>query len=99
KTLAQIHIVGRQKKFSNRIYLDGKNYFDQALTNLKSSKQIPNYLEDRYESYFQNLKQKFNELITPLETFRVHGDFHYGNILWQDQEPIIFDFDDCLTGP
>ena len=35
------------------------------------------------------------------ETYhRIHGDCHWGNIIWRDQEgPFFIDFDDMLCGP
>src|SRR5207249_9824808 len=30
---------------------------------------------------------------------RIHGDLHWGNILWATDGPILIDFDDCLVGP
>src|SRR5262249_57020164 len=29
---------------------------------------------------------------------RIHGDLHWGNILWTP-DPLLVDFDDCLVGP
>ncbi len=98
KTLAQVHIVGREKKFKDRIKLDSGFYYQEALTHVEISKLLPSYLKERYQFYFDELKKYFDELIAPLETFRIHGDFHYGNVLWKDDSPVIFDFDDCLTG-
>jgi Ser/Thr protein kinase RdoA (MazF antagonist) len=34
-----------------------------------------------------------------LNTIRLHGDCHPGNILWTDQGPHFVDLDDCRTGP
>ena len=32
-------------------------------------------------------------------TQRLHGDLHWGNVLWGAEGPILVDFDDCLVGP
>ncbi|MBI2520632.1 MAG: phosphotransferase [Bdellovibrio sp.] len=29
----------------------------------------------------------------------IHGDLHYGNILWNEGRPFITDFDDMMVGP
>jgi len=34
-----------------------------------------------------------------VQTLRLHGDCHAGNILWTDQGPHFVDFDDARTGP
>jgi Ser/Thr protein kinase RdoA (MazF antagonist) len=34
-----------------------------------------------------------------VQTFRIHGDCHPGNILWTDGGPHFVDFDDARTGP
>jgi Ser/Thr protein kinase RdoA (MazF antagonist) len=35
----------------------------------------------------------------PVQTLRLHGDCHLGNILWTDAGPHFVDLDDALTGP
>ena len=30
---------------------------------------------------------------------RIHGDCHFGNILWGDEGPFLVDFDDMVQGP
>ena len=36
---------------------------------------------------------------TPVQTLRLHGDCHPGNILWRDEHAHFVDFDDARNGP
>ena len=40
-----------------------------------------------------------DELAAGVETHRVHGDLHLGNVLFRDGELRVLDFDDMVTGP
>lgn len=99
KVIAQVHIKGREKKFQRRLTLNSGQYYQVALDHVLDSKLLPTYLEERYKSYFDELKKYFDELMINDEIFRIHGDFHYGNVLWKDDTPVLFDFDDSLNGP
>ena len=39
------------------------------------------------------------EAVQPLQTLRLHGDCHLGNVLWRDGAPHVVDLDDAMQGP
>ena len=98
-TLARLHIIGRKQKFQHRIDLNSKNYIDTAIANIEKSKLIPDYIFARIETYANEIKSYLDNYLASKESFRVHGDFHYGNVLWKDETPLIIDFDDCVSAP
>ncbi len=52
---------------------------------------------------YRDLVLKIGDAVAPAleraRTQRIHGDLHWGNVLWGADGPILVDFDDCLVGP
>ena len=46
----------------------------------------------------QHLSAVLAERCAHQQTLRIHGDFGYWNILWADDRPVVFDFDDMAMG-
>ena len=68
-----------------------------------ASKQVPVELLSAYEAavrpLLEEVQQRFNNA-SSVQTLRIHGDFHPGNILWgADDTPHLLDFDDTSMGP
>jgi len=98
--LGRLHNVGVQRKAKDRIIHDP----------LISTVKDINFLKDgffvspRYMSEFRILANEIMDTIGSLfidvEYIRVHGDCHFGNILFRPGEGMmLIDFDDMMTAP
>jgi Ser/Thr protein kinase RdoA (MazF antagonist) len=99
--LARIHNVGAQKEAPHRVELNASTYGIQNLEYLLS-KWIPLDFKAQYEKLVRDLCAKTEELFRalPLKAIhRVHGDCHFGNLLWNQEGPFFLDFDDMVRAP
>ncbi len=63
---------------------------------------IPDDLKPAWNSLIPDLIANCRERIAeagPVDTLRIHGDCHAGNILCRDETMLFVDLDDCRTGP
>ena len=51
-----------------------------------------------YVDLVQHLSALIAERGAHQQTLRIHGDFGYWNMLWADNRPVVFDFDDMAMG-
>lgn len=99
RQIARMHIIGSQKKAKHRLELNSKNFGEKNLESLLSSKSIPMYFESQYKACVNELILKTKNLLDKTPKQRIHGDCHWGNILFRDSQMVFIDFDDMLTGP
>lgn len=100
--IGRLHAVGATRSFKHRIRLDIESYGYLPYKFLLENNFIPPELLPDYQSTIEALLQKSVEItqqIGSVNYIRLHGDFHAGNILWNDSGPQIVDLDDCLMGP
>ncbi|MBF0447600.1 MAG: serine/threonine protein kinase [Magnetococcales bacterium] len=100
--LGRIHGVGRRLRFQHRPALTVQSFGIEPRNFLLESGFIPVEMETAYrtltEDLLKNIESGFERAGT-VETIRLHGDCHSGNILWTDFGPHFVDFDDARTGP
>jgi len=100
--IARIHAVGAIKPFAHRPTLDAKTHGYTPYHFLIKHNFIPDSLQKFYsqtvEALLEKIEQRFQQA-SPITYIRLHGDFHAGNILWNDTGPQIVDLDDSLMGP
>jgi Ser/Thr protein kinase RdoA (MazF antagonist) len=100
--IGRIHAMGRVRPFEHRPRVDIESYLLQPSRYLLQEGFIPAHLTEAYESLIKDLLLRVEECYKragSVETIRLHGDFHPGNILWRDDGPHIVDFDDARMGP
>lgn len=97
--LGRLHTTGAKRKAPARIILSPqittKAYVEELLEN--------GVTEDRKQP-FKDICMRIIDTIAPhfegMETIRIHGDFHTGNILERPGEGLmVIDFDDMMNGP
>ena len=101
RALGRLHAVGRSRKFAHRPVLDPVLRGETPRRWLLENQWIPMHLESAYASLTDDLLVHIKacwQRAGDVETIRLHGDCHPGNILWRD-EPHFVDLDDCITGP
>lgn len=107
--LARFHLVGEKSDFNQRPALNldtfGRASVDHVLTHLTAEVddfQISSHTLENYKQIAEQLIAKLVEKMPyydDIQTLRVHGDCHGGNMLWRDDAPHFVDFDDARTAP
>lgn len=100
--VGRIHAVGAINPFSHRVELTVDRFASTSRQYLLENDFLPQDLRAAYESLSQDLIEKIQSRFTahgPVETLRIHGDCHPGNVLWKDETPHFVDFDDTMAGP
>lgn len=103
RLLARIHVVGRQRPFEHRVRWDSAQPGIEARDWLVAHDSVPIEIQPAWADVVQRcleaIQQAFDAL-PDLQTMRLHGDCHPGNILWTpDKGPHFVDLDDAVTGP
>lgn len=101
--LGRVHRVGAQADFAYRPTFSVKSFAEDSASYLLENDFIPLSLLQAYESLSQDLigrlNDRFKDVAGQVANFRVHGDCHPGNVLWQDSTPFFVDLDDARNGP
>ena len=101
--LGRLHSVGEAGTFKHRPTQSLLEPIAQAQTFFKDSPLLPDDLRSNYLATLSPIADLIREHYEPLyqqsQKFRIHGDFHAGNILSRDDQLLIVDLDDTQTGP
>ncbi|OFZ14719.1 MAG: hypothetical protein A2X86_18890 [Bdellovibrionales bacterium GWA2_49_15] len=102
--IAQLHEIGAtfQAKFRPKLTVD--NYAQAGLDNLLQFKLLPSSLQASIKKVgaelIRQIALNYSSSDSQSSVFQtIHGDLHYGNILWNEGRPFITDFDDMMVGP
>jgi Ser/Thr protein kinase RdoA (MazF antagonist) len=101
RLLGRFHAIGATRCFQHRPSLDVES-FGRRSYQLISDQFIPSELRLAYESLALDLLARIDQILLdfgPVNSIRVHGDCHSGNILWRDDNPHFVDFDDARMAP
>lgn len=97
--LGRIHQTGRKTAFTSRPAIGIQEYLLEPRQVLEASALIPSGLKADFLAATDGL---INAVIARwdnnVQTLRLHGDCHAGNILWRDG-PLFVDLDDARMGP
>lgn len=97
--LGRLHSVGARGGAPNRITLGPRRSAAADVEHL-CTQVIPEPLRERYRSTATRIIDLSAPLFEDLETIRLHGDCHRGNILDRmDEGLLLIDFDDMVMGP
>ncbi len=99
RLLGRMHNVGAARKSSHRISLDTRTYGYSNLEFLLKNSWIPPEFVGRYESTVRQICEISAPLLEAIPYQRIHGDCHFGNLLWNQNGPFFLDFDDMVFGP
>lgn len=99
RLLARLHNVGATKPAPHRLRLTPETYGWRSLEFLEASGLIHENLRVRYRQVVEEVLKTIEPKFSDVPTFRLHGDCHLGNVLWQETSPFFLDFDDMVTGP
>lgn len=102
--LGRIHSIGATNKFQHRPALTLESFAIKSRDFLVESGTIPESLAPAYKAISEQLIEKLNAQFEDaerleIESIRLHGDCHPGNILVRPDSLYIVDLDDCRSGP
>ena len=107
--IGRLHAVGATRRFQHRRRLNSATFGHAALARLLDLAVIPPAQAPAWRTICTQglavIDAAFARLEAsgPLQTLRLHGDCHPGNILWRDEAdaggPHIVDLDDAVMGP
>jgi len=99
RLIGRMHAIGAARDAAHRPRLTVERYVHEPLDTLVAGGVIPAPLDGRYRDVALRLADAAAPLLTRARTQRIHGDLHWGNLLWPADGPILLDFDDFLVGP
>ena len=99
RTIGRMHAVGAARGASHRPRLDIQRYVNEPLAALTAGKFMPDNLLPRYHEVARRIAQATAPRLAAAKPQRIHGDLHWGNVLWTADGPVLVDFDDMLIGP
>jgi len=100
--LGRIHAVGATQVFQHRPELNIETFGIESRDYLLSNNFIPADIEAVYRSVIDQALEGVRHCFAragKVQTLRLHGDCHAGNVLWTDDGPHFVDFDDSRMGP
>ncbi len=100
--IGRIHAVGALSIFQERPTLNLETFGLASRDYLLGNNFIPPELLAAWSSVVDQALisvQHCYDRAGNVNTLRLHGDCHPGNILWTDDGPHFVDFDDCRQGP
>jgi len=100
--IGRIHAVGQRSPFIHRPALDIEDFGHLPRKFLLSHGWLPDHVRHNYEAVSEQLLDRIDSILSQtsgIESIRLHGDLHPGNILTRDDVFHIVDLDDCRSGP
>ncbi len=101
RLLARMHLIGARARFAHRPAITIQDY-GVASAEFISEHFIPAELKPAYDTLARDLLIALEDVmqrVGTMQSLRVHGDCHAGNMLWRDDLPHFVDFDDARTAP
>jgi Ser/Thr protein kinase RdoA (MazF antagonist) len=102
RSIARLHQIGATRPFAARPAISVQRLGWEARAQVLASELLPDALRERYSSVSGALLERVTAAFSaaaPLESIRIHGDCHLGNLLWDEHGPLFVDLDDCAMGP
>ncbi len=98
--MGRLHSIGRSRSSYHRLDLSLETYGENNLSFLLNAELVPTHLRKNYENLSLQIFNLSKPLFAGIESQRIHGDCHWGNIIWEeDERPFFIDFDDMVKGP
>lgn len=97
--VGRLHNVAAADPESGRRPIDGEYFIRRPLAWLKEHSSLPQALEDRYFRAAEGIADFADRLLADVDTHRIHGDLHLGNVLLREDRFNVLDFDDMAPGP
>ena len=99
RLIGRMHAVGAGGDAPHRPRLTVERYVHESLETLLKGGVMQSALAGRYGDVARRIADAAAPQLAAARTQRIHGDLHWGNVLWGADGPILVDFDDMLVGP
>jgi Ser/Thr protein kinase RdoA (MazF antagonist) len=99
RLIGRMHAVGAARDAPHRPRLTVERYVHESLETLLKGGVMPSALAGRYSDVARRIADAAAGPLASARVQRIHGDLHWGNVLWGSDGPILVDFDDMLVGP
>jgi len=100
RLLGRLHNVGAVRKASARQIMTPEQATRQQVDFMIKGKFIPPDLIGAYAELTDTLIKEIKPLFENSELIRIHGDCHFGNVIYRpDESYYLIDFDDMVMGP
>lgn len=102
RLIARIHLIGETRDFDTRPSVDVESYGITSCEYLLDHEFIPYELEEVYEGVSAQVLDGVEACMAragSVRNFRVHADFHPGNVLIAGEKIHIVDLDDARRAP
>lgn len=102
RLVGRIHRVGRTRRFRHRPAIDSESFGVASVEFLLAHGFIPHDILAAYESIVRDILGAVaacQSRAGAVDELRLHGDFHPGNVLVNDDRLHIVDLDDARRGP
>ncbi len=99
RLIARVHLVGASRETNARLHLSPQVYGRDNLKYLVGSGALPPDLIPAYSNIVNHICEVSEQLFQPVKSQRIHGDCHFGNVLWGRDGAFLVDFDDMVRGP
>jgi Ser/Thr protein kinase RdoA (MazF antagonist) len=91
--------VGAARPAPHRRGFTVENYVTEPLEAISRGGFIKEPFAGRYRDVALKIADAARQPLERVRAQRIHGDLHWGNLLWGRDGPILLDFDDCCVGP
>ncbi|WP_105253609.1 serine/threonine protein kinase [Pseudoalteromonas sp. T1lg75] len=100
RLIGRMHKVAAAKPFASRPVLGCDEYLHQAKVHLQHSNLVSEAMSLPFYTVLEQVIDKASRLYQSVDTIRLHGDCHAGNILRSADDMLTFvDLDDSRQGP
>ena len=99
RLIGRMHQVAKAKPFEHRPVISCEEYLKTAKVQLQASNLVPMALENAFYTILDLVIKETTQQYKNVETIRLHGDCHAGNILWSGDALMFVDLDDSRQGP
>jgi Ser/Thr protein kinase RdoA (MazF antagonist) len=97
--IARLHLTARKRQSKHRIKISPETFGRESLNFLEKNSFLPAEISNRYSQLVKQICSLTDTWLDGVPVHRVHGDLHHGNILWNDQNFRLVDFDDFAVAP
>ena len=102
RALGRMHQVGAASDFQYRPTLNCANFGHESVAYIREH-CMPQELDAAYRSLTDDLLKRIDDVFLQhgdgVQSIRVHGDCHAGNMLWRNDAPHFVDLDDARMAP
>jgi len=99
RLIGRMHAVGAGRPAPHRRGFTVENFVLEPLDTIIKGGFIKEPFASRYRDVALKIADVARKPLERIRPQRIHGDLHWGNLLWGRDGPILLDFDDCVMGP